>query len=111
MLHDSFRTHTMDVERITRTSDGAGGWIRTMGPAGEVVGSLQPLGAAEVVVAEAEQAQARWVFFCDEDEDVLRDDELINADRRFRVISTGKWHAGSPIDHLRVDLEEIQRGR
>lgn len=132
MLHDRFRTHTMGIERTARTSDGAGGWTRTavnndavwggdpgvqwggdvvtFGGPPEVIGSLQPAGAAETAAADRERAEARWLFYCDPAEDVRRDDELTNAGRRFRVLAIASWDAASPIDHMRVDLEQIQVG-
>lgn len=132
MLHDRFRTHTMAVERPIRTSDGSGGWTRTLvaaeavwggdpdvewggevvawGGPPEVTGSLQPAGAAESTAADREEAEARWIFYCDPGSDITRDDELTNTGRRFRVIAIAEWDADSTIDHMRVDLEQIQVG-
>jgi head-tail adaptor len=111
-VHARFKTHTLTVERLSRTADGAGGWAETFAPVGELTGSLQPLSAAEVHNADQLRAEARWVFFVDLGSDVARDDELVGPDgRRFRVLSIGDWAAASRLDHIRVDLEEIQHGR
>lgn len=111
-VHDRFRTHTLTVERKTRTPDSAGGWTEAFAPIGVLTGSLQPLSAAERHIADQTWAEGRWVFFVDLDADAARDDELVHTDgRRFRVLSIGDWDDGSPLDHIRVDLEEIQHGR
>lgn len=124
-LHERFRTHQLDVQRISRASDGAGGWPETRSSAGTVTGSLQPQSAAETVAAGEERAQARWVFYTDPAPDLQRSDELVHTatwdrptgtwtpvagGRRLRVIAIGDWNAQSQIDHVRVDLEEIQHG-
>jgi len=111
-LHKRFRTHTLTVERITRTSDGAGGWTEAFASIGNVTGSLQPLGVAETSAADQQRAEARWVFYVDPDEDIARGDELVDVvDHRWRVLAVGAWDAASTIDHIRVDLEEVQSGR
>lgn len=111
-VNEPFRIQTLTVERVTRTFDGAGGWIEALTPIGEITGSLQPLSGTEVVNADEHRADVRWVFYADLGSDVARGDELVLVDgRRWRVLFVGDWDDGSELDHLRVDLEEVQRGR
>lgn len=117
MLIDSFRSHTLTVERRDRISDGAHGWTEAFASVGTVTGSLQPGSAADTHVAEAGRAVARWVLFLDPSAPIAgsggavqRDDELTYGPSRFRVIDVLDWAAGSTVDHARLDLEQVQRG-
>lgn len=109
-LHTRFRTHTATVERRTRSSDGAGGWIEAWSTVGTVVGSLQPAGAAETERGDRELAEHRWVFYCDPDSDLARDDRLTVDDQTCVVLSVARWYANSAIDHWAAQLEERQEG-
>lgn len=125
-VHEVFRTHQLTVERIVRAPDAGGGWPEDLTVVGEVTGSLQPASGSEQVAADVERTLVRWMLYCDPGTDVARSDELthtaswdrsagawvaVTDGRRFRVVSVGDWDAASVIDHMRVDLEEVQRGR
>lgn len=110
MLLDAFRSHTATVERTGRTSDGVGGWLKSAVTAGSVVGSLQPGGGGDTEAAGQERSKVGWSFFCDVGADVRRDDVLVIGDGRYRVVNVQTWQALSAIDHLHVDLEQIQTG-
>lgn len=126
-LHETFRTHTVNVERAGRVSDGAGGWTETFAVVGVLTGSLQPTKVVDVERSSADQERAdlRFAFYCDPGADIARGDELVVTavrqvdgssmpvadDRRFRVLSVGDWAAASAIDHLAVNLEEVQTAR
>lgn len=109
-LHPRFATHTATVERRTRTSDGAGGFPETWTAAGSVVGSLQPAGAAETNHGDQGLAEHRWVFYCDPDTVIVRDDRLTIGGDRYHVLSVARWVGATVVDHAAVQLEQLQRG-
>jgi head-tail adaptor len=123
MLHDTFRTHRFTQARRTRTSDGSNGWTEAWATVGTVEGSLQPQSMTEVVPADQRQVDARWILYVDTDADIRRDDRLTLSHRFagewcpvtgavavFDVTGAVDWWAGSPLDHRRVDLIEVQVG-
>lgn len=110
---------------MTRASDGAGGWTSTLGLVGTVEGSLQPGGAADTEEAGAQLAEARWQLFLDPGTDVVRDDVLqvvevqrtdgwgsVDDGRTLTALSVGEFvDTVAGLDHMAVQLEEVQRGR
>ncbi|MDZ7732202.1 MAG: head-tail adaptor protein [Acidimicrobiia bacterium] len=109
-LHDRFRVHTAAVERRSRTATGAGGWTESWSSVGSVEGSLQPGGASSTTHGDQELAEARWVFYCDLDADIARDDRLTVDGTTYTVQSVERWEANTVVDHLAVVLEELQVG-
>lgn len=110
-LHERFRTHTLTVQRVTRVSDGQGGWIETESSVGTVTGSLQAGGSSDATAADQGRAVVTWSLFVDPAPNVLRGDVLVFGAQRFRAVAVSEDDADSTIDNARVDLEEIQHGR
>lgn len=124
MLSTSVHTHRLAASRMDRVSDDAGGWLEEWVELGTVEGSLQPAGAVETIVAEAQRVEARWLLFVDPGADLQRDDRLtltsvlsvgswltLSRGRAYVVRSVAEWRDGGTLDHDVFELEEVQRGR
>jgi len=104
-LYISTFTHT----RMSGTADGQGGWTQAASPVGtgNIQGRMRPATATERVMAVQRQAEISHVFYCNADEDVLREDVLTGEGRTWTVEAIREpSHAGH---HLEIECLEIQK--
>jgi len=106
-LIEALYISTFTQGRMSGTADGQGGWEQTPTAIGTIDGRMRPATATERVMAMQRQVEISHVFYCDADEDVLREDQLSGEGRTWIVEAIREpSHAGH---HLEVECLEIQK--
>lgn len=101
-------SHTFNVFRAGRVSDGQGGWTEGFVPVGTVRGRLRPATARERLVAQQLQAELSHVFYAGAAADVRRGDRVEGAGKAVLVVAVrDPSHAGH---HIEADCQEVQTG-
>lgn len=106
-----FFKHTFSTTRVSRVSDGQGGWTEVDGAQlSGVRCRVRPATARERELAWREEATVDHVLYCSAPRDLVRDD-LVTTSTGLTARVTAVREPSHLGRHLEVDLEEIQRGR
>lgn len=105
-VFESLLNNTFSIERLSRVSDGQGGFIKTYASIGTLEGRLRPTSAAERTVANSEEAQISHVFYCVAGGDLARGDRIMLGDLSVDVQSIREPSQAN--EHWEIDCLEIQ---
>lgn len=106
MVFASLLNNTFTVTRITRTSDGAGGWTVSYGAVGTYEGRIRPASGQEREVAASMERQISHVLYL-ECEDIERGDLVSCGGMTVEVMGIREPSLAG--HHLEVDCLERQR--
>lgn len=104
--------NTFAVERRTRVSDGAGGWIIVFEAVGSVEGRIRPANSNERLVADSEEQQITHVLYAEAGVDIARGDRVTTtgeaAGRELTVEILGIREPSLAGHHWEIDCLERQ---
>lgn len=99
---------TVALERVSRTSDGQGGWLESWQQVGTQRARVRPASAREREAGAVTEALVTHVVYLPPGADVRRGDRIRRANgEELTVVAVRRPSAGH---HLEVDAEAIQHG-
>ena len=105
-VFQSLLNNDFDVARLSRVSDGQGGFSAVYSEVTTVTGRMRPTSATERTVADSEEAQISHVFYTEAGEDILRGDMISLGDFSAEVLDIREpSHAD---EHWEIDCLERQ---
>jgi SPP1 family predicted phage head-tail adaptor len=114
VLFAALRNSAFEQSRLSRVSDGQGGWARAYVDLGEVAGRIRPASAQEREVALQEQRHITHVLYVEAGEDIERGDRLEyiagDSDRVGLLFEIqGVREPSIAGHHLEIDCLEVQK--
>jgi len=106
-VFDSLLNNTFSVSRVTRTSDGMGGWSISYTPQDDVLGRMRPATTAERTIAQQQQRELTHVLYVRATSDVQRGD-LVTGDG-VTVEVLGVREPSRADHHDEIDCREVQQ--
>lgn len=97
---------TADVWRITKVSDGMGGWVNTTVKVATVRARFSQPSAAQRTAADQTTARLTHVVYLASGANVLRGDELRVGARKLTVLAV--FEPSEPGTYLRADCQQTQ---
>lgn len=96
---------TLNLMRVTRTSDGMGGWTENWESQGTFKGRISPLGSSERMIGDKIYASATHKVYC-EAMDIREDDRLVWGSWTFQILGIVNPSEGAHF--LQILVQEIE---